>query len=214
MRNASEFDLDAIGQRILADGRLTPAERQAGFSVLASDADEQGAAAAVWLVQDGSSDRAEYVLQFERLDSWHYLGWTGGSARGLSLNGRPSAASAPSRALVLLTGGSSRSRIDRATRQASTLDAWEATASWVSCAGFRLAAEAVTLQAGERLISVPDHGYVIAAWRSPGTRTRPPIAALRADGSALSELGSDEYLDSLSWQSVLATLDEEQPPGS
>ncbi|HEY2549535.1 MAG TPA: hypothetical protein VGI64_03050 [Streptosporangiaceae bacterium] len=210
MTHSSSHDLGAIGQRILAGGQLSPAERQAGFSVLASDADQQAGAGAVWLVEEGHPEAAEYALQFEQIGPWQYLGWSGGSARGLSLNGRPSAASAPHHAVELLTSGSARSRSDR-TRQPGGQRQLTDSVGWVSCAGFRLATEAVTLQAGERRISVPDHGYVIVAWRSPARLSRPPITALRADGSALTTIGPDEHLDSLTWQGILTALDDEPP---
>jgi hypothetical protein len=72
----------------------------------------------------------------------------------------------------------------------------------------RVAVEVDHILAGERRISVPGHGYVIVVWKSAPTATssgRPPIAAIARDGSLLSELGSDDYLDSL----TLASLDDE-----
>jgi hypothetical protein len=80
---------------------------------------------------------------------------------------------------------------------------------WVSCAGFRLAAGAETLQVGERLIRVPEHGYVIAVWRSQVTLARPPIAALGHDGSPLATIGPNEHLNSLKWKGILTAIDDE-----
>jgi len=213
MRNSSRNDLGAIARRILLGDQLTVSQRLAGFSVLSSDVDEARAVAAVWLLQAGSPDPTEHAFQFERIGSWRCLGWSSGSARILSLTGRPSIASAPAGAIELFTSGSIRSRLDRERQSAGGYGDLADSTGWVAYAGFRLAAEAETLQLGERLIRIPDHGYVIAAWRSPAAGVRPPIAALRKDGSPLTVIGPNEHMDSLNWKNILTALGEESPPG-
>jgi hypothetical protein len=210
MTNSSRHDLGAIAHRILLGDQLTFFQRRAGFSVLSCDVDEVRAVAAVWLLQAGSPDPTEHAFQFERMDSWRCLGWSSSPARFLSLTGRPSIASAPVRAIELLTSGSIRSRLDREGAAGGHRDSAGST-GWVAYAGFRLAAEAETLQIGERLIRIPDHGYVIAAWRSPAADVRPPIAALRKDGSPLTVIGPNEHLDSLSWKNIRTALGDEPP---
>jgi hypothetical protein len=213
MRNLSQHDLGAIGRRILLGNRLTLSQRRAGFTALARDVDEAAAVAAVWLMRAGSTNSAAYALQFERTDSWHCLGWSGGSTPNLLLIGRPSAASGPAKAIELSIGGSSRSRLGKNSQAAASHTDVAGRADWIACAGFRVAADAETLQVGERLINVPDHGYVVVAWRSPDRLARPPISALRKDGSPLATIGPNEHLDSLGWKSVLTVLDDESPPG-
>lgn len=74
-----------------------------------------------------------------------------------------------------------------------------AAASWVSCEAFRVAAEIVELRAGERHLKVPGHGYAIVAWVSPGSyppSRRPRIAGLDSTENVLTEIHSNEYVDS------------------
>jgi hypothetical protein len=111
--------------------------------------------------------------------------------------------------LTLVSSSASRSWIDR-ERLAGGLGV--AGAGWVACAGFRVAAEAGHLQAGERVIPVARHGYAIVAWRSPPALTRPLIVALGDNGSRLSELGPHGSLDSLSWESIEQALLDDPPP--
>jgi hypothetical protein len=190
---------------------LKLSQRRAGFAVLARDIDEVAAVAAVWLVQAGSGGSTQYALQFERVDSWRCLGWSRGPARDLSPTRRPSAAGAPASAIELLTSGSSRSLLDRERQVAGHGDV--ADVGWVACAGFRVAAGSEALEVGERLIRVPDHGYVVVAWRSPATLVRPTMRALRKDGSPLAVIRPNEHMDDLGWKSILTVLDDERPPG-
>ncbi|HEV2376035.1 MAG TPA: hypothetical protein VGS19_28185 [Streptosporangiaceae bacterium] len=77
--------------------------------------------------------------------------------------------------------------------------------------GFRFATEADALQAGERIIKIPDHGYVIVAWRSSTEQAGLPITVLRRDGSPIIAIGPSDLVNSLSWKNTLATLDNEPP---
>jgi hypothetical protein len=77
----------------------------------------------------------------------------------------------------------------------------------VCCEHLRVAAEVEYIQAGERRISVPEHGYVLVVWTSAPAvlpSGRPRIVAVGRDGSVLTELGPEDYLDSL----TLASLDD------
>jgi hypothetical protein len=124
------------------------------------------------------------------------------------MTARPSVASAPERAIERLTNGSTRSRLDEEGQAAAGYQDLADSTGWVAYAGFRVAAEAEALQLGERLIRIPDHGYVIAAWRSPAADVWPSIAALRKDGSPLTVIGPNEHIDSLSWKGILTALDD------
>jgi hypothetical protein len=198
-----------MGLRVLSGRQLGFSQRRAGFVVLASDIDEDAGVAVVWLVrQPGAPDSAEHALQFERAGEWRFLGGGSSSARELSLAGRPSASvHGPSTMMRLLGSSAGRSRTGR-EKQAGGL----AGAGWVACASFRLATEVGQLQAAERSIPVPDHGYVIVAWRSPPALARPLIAAVGKDGSRLSELGPYDFLDSLTWESVQRSLLDDPLP--
>jgi hypothetical protein len=211
MRDLSRYDLGEMGLRALSGRRLGFAHRRAGFVVLASDLDEDSHVAAVWLVRrPGSPDSAQHILQFERAQGWRYLGAGSSSAQELSLAGRPSVSVNGPMSIVRSRGGcAARSRTDR-EKQAEALGI--AGAGWVSCEGFQLAVEVRHLQVGERLIPVPDHGYAVVAWRSPPAKTRPLIAAIGNDGSPLSELGPNDALDSLTWESVQGALLDEPLP--
>jgi hypothetical protein len=204
----SAHDLEGMGLRVLSGRGLAFSQRRAGFVPLASDADEDSGIAVVWLVRHpGSPDSAEHTLQFERAGGWRFLGGDSGSASELSLAGRPSASvHGPSSMMRLLGSSAGRSWTDR-EKQAGGMGV--AGAGWVARAGFRVATEVGQLQVGERLIPVPGHGYVIVGWRSPPAMARPLIVAVGKDGSRLSELGPNDSLDSLTWESVQrALLDE------
>ena len=170
-----------------------------------SDVDEDAGVAMVWLLRHpGAPDSAEHALQFEREGGWRFLGGAGSSARELPLAGRPSASvHGPSTMMRFLSSSASRSRAGPEQQEAG----------WVSCASFRLATEVGQLQVAERSIPVPDHGYVIVGWRSPSARARPLIVAVGKDGSRLSELGPDDFLDSLTWESVQRSLPDDPLPG-
>jgi hypothetical protein len=200
-----------MGLRVLSGRRLGFAHRRAGFVALASDVDDDGGVAAVWLVRHpGSLDSAQHTLEFERRDSWRCLGSASSNAREFSLDRRPSApVHGPASMLKLMSSSASRSWIDR-ERLADGLGV--AGAGWVACAGFRAAAEVSHLRAGDRAIPVPRHGYAIVAWRSPPALTRPPIAALSNTGARLSELGPHDSLDSLSWEAIEQALLDDPPP--
>ena len=204
-RDLSRYDLAGMGLRALAGQRLSFRQRRAGFVVLATDISEDQGVAAVWLARHpGARGSGQHILDFERVGGWRWRGAASGSARELQLMGRPSAAvNGPATMMTLLAGTASRSWADR-EKQPEGLEL--AGAGWVASAGFRLAAEARHLQAGSRMIPVPGHGYVIAAWRSPPVRARPAFAALGQDGARLSELGPDDTLDSLTWEDIHRTL--------
>lgn len=214
MRTSYLSDLGAIGRRVLSGRRLTFSQRRAGFSVLASDVDEEVGVAAVWLVQAGLPGPVDYALLFERIDSWCCLGWSGGSSRKTLLMDRPSVADSQIRSIELLTSAASRGWPGRERQAARGPSGVADSADWIACAGFRLAVEAEMLQVGERLIRAPGQGYVIAVWESPARLVRPPIAALRKDASILATIGPTEHLDSLSWENIMTTLDGEPPTGS
>lgn len=209
----SRYDLAGMGLRALDGRRLRFRQRWAGFVVLASDVDKESGVAAVWLVRHpGSPGSAQHTLEFERSDGWRWLGAGSSSARDFSLADRPSASvSGAARMLRLLASSAARSRTDR-DRQAGGLGV--AGSGWVACAGLRLATEAEHLRVGERSIPVPSHGYAIVAWRSPPELARPLIAAVGNDGSRLSELGPNNSLDSLTWESVQEALLDDPLPGS
>ena len=208
----SRYDVAGIGLRVLSGHRLGFSQRRAGFVALASDVDEAGGVAAVWLVRrPGSPDSAQHTLEFERGEGWRFLGSGGSSAREFLLDRRPSASvNGPTSMMRLVSSSASRSWTDR-DKQAAGLGV--DGAGWVACAGFRLAAEVGHLQIGERSVAVPGHGYAIVAWRSPAALTRPPIVAVGNDGSRLSELGAHDVLDSLTWESVQRALLDDPWPG-
>lgn len=176
--------------------------------ILGSDIDEDSGVAAVRLARHpGSPDSAQHMFLFERIGDWRYLGAGGGRGRELSLAGRPSVSQAGSTAMMTaFSGCSGRSRADRE----GLSDHGDYTrVEWVTCAGFRLATEVACLQVGARQITVPPHGYVIVSWKappSPAEPARPPIAAIGADGSQLTELGSGNPLDSLTWAAIEAAI--------
>jgi hypothetical protein len=207
----SRYDLEGMGLRVLSGRRFGFAQRRAGFVALASDVYEDGGVAAVWLVRHpGSLDSTQHTLEFEDSDGWRFLGGGSSSAQEFSLDRRPSASvHGPASMLKLVSSSACRSRIDR-ERLAGGLGV--ASAGWVACAGFRVAAEVGHLQAGERVIPVAGHGYAIVAWRSPPALTRPPIVAVGNNGSRLSELGPHDSLDSLSWESIEQALLDDPPP--
>jgi hypothetical protein len=193
--------MDSMGRRALSGRSLRPwpwltARR---IVLLATDVDEDAGVAVAWLIRrPGSTRQVEETWLYERARR----GWQGlGGGRGIGGSGigpaygiraaRPSAAQAgPGSMLTRWGGGGSRSH-----------------AGWVACEHLRVAAEVDHVQADERRVSVPEHGYVIVVWKSPPAdlpSARPRIAAVGRDGSVLSELGPDDYLDSL----TLASLED------
>jgi hypothetical protein len=176
---------------------------------LAHDIDAGAGVAAVWFVRRaGRPDAVEDVCLFERVEgSWRYLGG-GGSQGEFLLTGRPSAARAgPASLMTSWTGCAVRSSADR-DAQSHPGDLTDV--GWVACALFRVAAEVAHLQADTRRIEVPWHGYVIVAWKAPPVSElppKPPIAAIGADGSRLTELGSHDHLDSLTWAAIEAATE-------
>jgi hypothetical protein len=207
----SEHDLEGIGLQVLSGRPLGVSQRRAGFVALASDVDEDAGVAVVWLLRHpGAPDSAEHTLQFERAGGWRFLGGASSPARELSLAGRPSASvHGPSTMMRFLSSSASRSRAGWEQQEAGP---GMASAGWVACASFRLATEVGQLQVAGRSIPVPDHGYVIVGWRSPPARARPLIVAVGKDGSRLSELGPDNFLDSLTWESVRRSLPDDLLP--
>ncbi len=203
---AKSFDAESIGLRVLSGRTLRWRQRKAGLVVVSSDIDTAADVAAVWLVQHtGGPDAIHEYCQFERIEGrWRHLG--SGLGRGeFQPTARPSASRAgPAAMMTSLSGCSGRSRADR-DAQGEQLDF--SRVGWVACAMFRMAAEVAYLQVGMRQIKVPPHGYVIAAFRAPPSSElprRPAIAAVSDDGRSLTELGPDDYLDSL----TLASLED------
>jgi hypothetical protein len=200
------YDPESVGLRVLSGRPLRWRHRLAGVVVVASDMDAAVGVAAVWLVRrPGWPGAVEETCLFERVGgSWRYLG---GGSRGagtkLLLAGRPSASRVGSASVMTRRGGPSvRSRADR---KAQDPQLGFARVGWVASAEFRVATEVAYLQVGARRIKVPQHGYVIVAWKAPPSSLpprRPPIVAAGEDGSRLTELGPNDHLDSLSWASL------------
>jgi hypothetical protein len=180
----------------------------AGVVVVASDIDSEAGVAAVWLVRrPGSPDARDELCLFERVENrWRYLGAGGGSGSGVLRAARPSASQAGTASVITsMSGTASRSRAGREAQG----DPWDLSqVGWVACAMFRVAAEVRHLQAGARRVTVPEHGYLVIAWKGPPAPLppRPPIVAVGEDGSVLSELGSGDHLDSRAWADIEAAL--------
>jgi hypothetical protein len=136
-----------MGLRVLSGHRLGFSQRRAGFVALASDVDEDGGVAAVWVVRHpGSPDSAQHTLEFERGEGWRFRGSGGSSAREFSLDRRPSAAvNGPVSMMRLVSSSASRSWTDRDKQAAGlgwpVLDGWRARGSaWLPKWGtFKLA---------------------------------------------------------------------------
>lgn len=205
----SPGDLEGVGLRVLSGRLLGWRHRLAGVVVVASDIDSDAGVAAVWLARrPGSPDARDETCLFERIEKrWRYLGGGGGSGSELLVAGRPSASQGgPASVITSMSGTASRSRADREA-QGDRRDFSQV--GWVACAMFRVAAEVEHLQAGARRITVPEHGYVIIAWKAPPASAfppRPPIVAVGEDGSVLSELGPGDHLDSRAWADIDAAL--------
>ena len=205
----SQGDLEGAGLRVLSGRPLRWRHRLAGIVVVASDVDSDAGVAAVWLVRrPGSPDAWDETCLFERIDNrWRYLGGGGGSGSEVLRAGQQSASQAgPGSVITSLSGTASRSRADREARD-DQRDLSQV--GWVACAMFRVAAEVEHLHAGARRVTVPGHGYVIVTWKAPPASLlplRPPIAAVGADGSRLSELGPGDHLDSRAWADIEAAL--------
>ena len=204
----SPGDLEGVGLRVLAGRPLGWRHRLAGVVVVASDVDTDAGVAAVWLVRrPGSPDARDGFCLFERIgNGWRYRGGGGGSGTELLRAVRPSASgSGPASVITSMSGSASRSRADREAR-GDQQDLSQV--GWVACAMFRVAAEVGHLQAGARRITVPEHGYVIIAWKAPPASrpARPPIVAVGEGGFRLSELGPGDHLDSRAWADIEAAL--------
>jgi hypothetical protein len=206
----SPGDLESVGLRVLSGRPLHWRQRLAGVVVVASDIDADVGVAGVWLARRaGSPDAVDEVCLFERVNGrWRYLGSGGRTGSELLRAGRPSASRAgPASMITSMSGCASRSLADREA-QGGQQDFLRV--GWVACAMFRVAAEVQHLQAGARQISVPQHGYVIVAWKAgPGSDVppRPPIVAVGEDRSRLSELGPNDHLDSYSWAGLEAAIE-------
>jgi hypothetical protein len=201
-----------ICDRVIPGRRLPWAVRRAGLVVVAYDIDAEAGVAAVWLAhRTGRPRTAETVCQYERIDStWQCLSGSGGGGDRFAPPPRPSAAR-DGQALMLtsMSGGSVRSRADRqALGEPGRFD----LAGWVACAMFRAATEVTHLKVGTRLFLVPEHGYVIVAWKAPPSAVpprRPPVAALGPDGAVLTELGPSQHIDTLSWAAIEQAISDE-----
>jgi hypothetical protein len=198
-------DSQSIGRRVLKGRPVRPWPRLTARRIvlLASDADAEAGVAAVWLVRrPGSARQSEETWLFERGPRrWDELGGgVGYSGKGIgpdsgTLEARPSVARNGPGSILTRGGGAGV----------------DSNAGWVTCEHLRVAAEVQYVQAGERRITVPEHGYVIVVWKRARTAMssgRPPIAAIARDGSVLSELGPSEYLDSV----TLGSLEEPDLP--
>jgi hypothetical protein len=194
---------------VLSGRPLRWRHRLAGVVVVASGIDADVGVAAVWLARRAGSPAAvDEACLFERTgERRRYLG--GGSRTGSELlrAGRlPASRAGPASMITSMSGGASRSRADREA-QGGQQDFLHA--GWVACALFRVAAEVQQLQAGARRITVPEHGYVLVAWKAgPGSDVppRPPIVAVGGDGSRLSGLGPGDHLDSCAWAGIEAAI--------
>jgi hypothetical protein len=159
--------------------------------------------AAVWLVRrPGSAWKAEETSPYKRGSrGWEGPGGgTGIGGKGIGpaygiLAARPSAArDGPGSILTHWGGGGSYKR------------------DGIVCGEhLRVATEVEYIQAGKRRISVPEHGCVLIVWKSASgvlPSGRPRIVAAGRDGTVLTELGPEDYFDSL----TMAILDDESPP--
>jgi hypothetical protein len=205
------FERRSIGYRVIPGRRLPWAVRRAGLVVVSSDIDAEAGVAAVWLAHRTARPRAaETVSLYELIDgTWQHLSGSGGGD-GFAPTPRPSAARA-GQALMLasVSGGSVRSRADR--QALGDLGRFD-LAGWVACAMFRAATEVTHLTVGTRLVLVPEHGYVIVAWKAPPSAVpppRPPVAALGPDGAVLTELGPSQHIDTLSWAAIEQAISDE-----
>jgi hypothetical protein len=194
-------DTDSICRRALSGRPLRPWPRLSARRIvlLATDADSDAGVAAVWLVRRPGGAR-------QAVETWLYergpRGWRG-LGGGATIGGR-----AIGPAYNILDSRPSAARHG----PGSILTRWDGPAGYehdgiVGCDHLRAAAEVAYIQAGDRRIIVPDHGYVVVAWKSAPAGVpsgRPPIAALSQDGSALTQLGPGDYLDSR----TLASLDD------
>ncbi|MGA2829417.1 MAG: hypothetical protein ABSF03_25265 [Streptosporangiaceae bacterium] len=172
-------------------------------AIVAVDVDTGAGGAAVWLATRLHGRRPEtWRMLYERAGAgWCAVGGGGETEDRGFLAGRPSALTrGPASLLVSWGSSAARSSADRAPGGTARTSA---DARWIACETFRVATEVTSLQVGGRSVEVPAHGKVIVAWVSPPTSLpthRPPIACLRADRTVLTELASDEHVDS-------ATLD-------
>jgi hypothetical protein len=184
--------------------RPLPTASKRGYRLAGSDIDADAGVAAIWLARRaGWPIAVNGVCQFERVgNSWQCVSG-GGTGEKLPLAGRPSASrSGPASMMTHVSSGAGRSRADR---EALGLQQDPAKMGWVAYETFRVAAEVAHLQVGARRIKVPQHGYVIVAWKAPPSYVsppRPPIAAVSDDGLRLTELGPNDHLDSLTWASL------------
>ena len=206
----SGFELGCIGLRVLADRRLPRRHLRAGIVVVASDIDADAGVAAVWLARAVRRPRFEEICQYERVaGNWQYVGGGGSNAGEFAPGGRQSVSVAgPASVLRHLGGVAGRSRADREA-QGDQLD--PSRAGWVAGATFRVAAEVTCLQVGGRRVGVPEHGHVVVAWKTaPAERPpRPPITALSADGTILSELRPGDHIDTLTWAAIEKAIGQE-----
>jgi hypothetical protein len=173
--------------------------------VVAGDIDPDAGIAAIWLERRTRlpGGGIEEICSYERISgNWRYIGGSGSNSGKFAPAGRRSSAvTGPGSMLTHLGTGAGRSSADREAH-GDQLD--PSRAGWIGATTFRAAAEITHLQVGTRQIEVPEHGHVVVVWKAPPTwrARRPPIAALGADGSTLSELGPDSHLDTLSWAAI------------
>jgi hypothetical protein len=163
-------------------------------AVLAMDIADDVAAALLWR-RGGIIASA----MFERCGGqWRLVG--GGAEEGCRrseiFSGRPRAETAGP-AHILTVRGSTFMRRKRAGQGSPGT----ANAGWVANHHLRLASEVGYLDTDGRRIEVPAHGHVVVVWASPQTPAflasrRPRIVACRRDGTVLSELGPNEFVDS------------------
>jgi hypothetical protein len=190
-----------MGRRALRGRPVRPFPRLTARRIvlLATDINAGAGVAAVWLVRrPGSARQVEETLLYERgPGGWQELGGGAGiGGKGIGpddgvLAARPSATRNGPGSMLRHSGGAA---------------SYEHTGI-VCCNHLRVAAEVEYIQAGERRISVPEHGYVLVVWKSASAvlpSGRPRIVAVGRDGSVLTELGPEDYLDSL----TLASLDD------
>ena len=195
----------SMGRRALSGRPVRPWPRLTARRIvlLATDIDADAGVAAAWLVRRPGSARqvVETWLYERRPGGWEGLGGGAGvGGKGIGpaysvLAVRPSAARDGPGSMLTRWGGAG---------------CYE-RGGIVGCDYLRVAAEVEYIQAGKRRICVPEHGYVLVVWKSAPTGLpsgRPRIVAVGRDGSVLTELGPEDYFDSL----TMAILDDKLPP--
>lgn len=191
---------EEAGLHMLGPGRggFLPRVLKARRLVLvAMDTDTESDVAAVWMRRRNYRPAAAtFVCTYVRSAGvWRPLGASDMTFDSGFLQGRRSAAvSGPASLLVLEGSGGvlSGPRSDRV---------------WIGYQIIHVAAEVAYLLVGNRKVTIPDHGYVITAWRTAAyggpSHGRPRIVAHASTGVELSSLDADGIVDRAVWDSSL-----------